>query len=178
MTREKSGALGRSGSRRRGALMVIAAAAAATPFAHAAVQSATWKPGTGNWDVPARWSPAVVPNNAVDTYNVFIDGGNAAVSVVTLNVAPTINSLTIDNGDTLACGNFSLALSFTGNGEIKEIANHPGWIVPQTDPERFKKAADEILRDAGVDVHLHTMSPTPSRGTRPTAASFSKATSS
>ena len=45
---------------------------------------------------------------------------------------------------------------FTGNGEIKEIANHPGWIVPQTDPERFKKAADEILKDAGVDVHLHT----------------------
>jgi hypothetical protein len=48
-------------------------------------------------------------------------------------------------------------LQFTGNGEIKEIANHPGWIVPQTDPERFKKAADEILKDAGVDVHLHTM---------------------
>jgi hypothetical protein len=48
-------------------------------------------------------------------------------------------------------------LSFTANGEIKEIANHPGWIVPQTDPERFKKAADEILKDAGVDVHLHTM---------------------
>jgi glycine/D-amino acid oxidase-like deaminating enzyme len=48
-------------------------------------------------------------------------------------------------------------LSFTGNGEIKEIASHPGWIVPQTDPERFKKAADEILKDAGVDVHLHTM---------------------
>jgi len=47
-------------------------------------------------------------------------------------------------------------LSFTGNGEIKEIANHPGWIVPQTDPERFKKAADEILRDAGVDVLFHT----------------------
>src|SRR5262249_36597764 len=49
------------------------------------------------------------------------------------------------------------ARSFTGNGEIKEIASHPGWIVPQTDPERFKKAADEILKDAGVDVHLHTM---------------------
>src|SRR3954454_16792782 len=30
--------------------------------------------------------------------------------------------------------------SFTGNGEIKEITSHPGWLIPRCDPERFKKA--------------------------------------
>jgi len=49
------------------------------------------------------------------------------------------------------------ATSFTVNGEVLEIADRPEWLVPRCDPERFKKAADEILKDAGVDVHLHTM---------------------
>jgi hypothetical protein len=48
------------------------------------------------------------------------------------------------------------AMAFTVNGEVLEIADRPEWTVPRTDPERFKKAADEILRDAGVDVLLHT----------------------
>jgi 2-polyprenyl-6-methoxyphenol hydroxylase-like FAD-dependent oxidoreductase len=47
-------------------------------------------------------------------------------------------------------------LSFTGNGEMKDVTEHPDWVVPQTDPERFKKVADEILRDSGVRVLFHT----------------------
>ena len=48
------------------------------------------------------------------------------------------------------------ATSFTMNGEVIRIAEHPEWLIPRTDPERFKKAADEILRDAGVNVLFHT----------------------
>src|SRR5262249_9388399 len=48
------------------------------------------------------------------------------------------------------------ATSFTMSGEVIRIAEHPEWLIPRTDPERFKKAADEILRDAGVDVLFHT----------------------
>jgi hypothetical protein len=42
------------------------------------------------------------------------------------------------------------------NGEVIRIAEHPDWVIPRTDPERFKKAADEVLRDAGVHVLFHT----------------------
>jgi FAD dependent oxidoreductase len=48
------------------------------------------------------------------------------------------------------------ATSFTMNSEVTRIAEHPEWLIPRTDPERFKKAADEILRDAGVSVLFHT----------------------
>jgi 2-polyprenyl-6-methoxyphenol hydroxylase-like FAD-dependent oxidoreductase len=47
-------------------------------------------------------------------------------------------------------------LSYTGNGEIKDVTDHPDWVVPRTDPERFKRAADEILAEAGVEVLYHT----------------------
>jgi 2-polyprenyl-6-methoxyphenol hydroxylase-like FAD-dependent oxidoreductase len=46
--------------------------------------------------------------------------------------------------------------SFTVNGEVLEIADRPDWLVPRCDPERFKKAADEILRDSGVTSLFHT----------------------
>ncbi|MCC7369340.1 MAG: FAD-dependent oxidoreductase [Chloroflexi bacterium] len=45
---------------------------------------------------------------------------------------------------------------FTYNGEISQVAEHPDWITPTTEPERFKRAADEILLDAGVQVLYHT----------------------
>jgi glycine/D-amino acid oxidase-like deaminating enzyme len=48
------------------------------------------------------------------------------------------------------------ATSFTVNGEVLEIADRPDWLVPRCDPERFKKAADEILNDSGVTSLLHT----------------------
>lgn len=46
--------------------------------------------------------------------------------------------------------------SFTYNGEISSLAEHPNWIVPRTEPERFKKAADDILAESGVRVLFHT----------------------
>jgi flavin-dependent dehydrogenase len=47
-------------------------------------------------------------------------------------------------------------LSFTGNGEIKDVSEHPDWVVPTTEPERFKKAADDILTESGVKILYHT----------------------
>jgi len=53
-------------------------------------------------------------------------------------------------------GRNPLSISFTYNGEISSLAEHPDWVVPRTEPERFKKAADDILTDGGVDVLFHT----------------------
>src|SRR4029453_4358968 len=69
--------------------------------AHAAQVSVTWTGGTGNWNTAAKWSPAVVPNNGTDTYNVFIDGSKTGVaSAVTLNEFATIDNLPLDAGHT------------------------------------------------------------------------------
>ena len=48
------------------------------------------------------------------------------------------------------------AVQFTYNGEISSLAEAPDAIVPRTEPERFKKAADDILTDAGVQILYHT----------------------
>src|SRR5262249_36377601 len=47
-------------------------------------------------------------------------------------------------------------MRFTGNGEMKDVPKHPDWAIAKCDPERFKRAADEILRDAGAEALLHT----------------------
>ncbi|HEV2270862.1 MAG TPA: hypothetical protein VGR92_15520 [Steroidobacteraceae bacterium] len=84
----------------------------------------TWKGGTGNWSAAANWS-AGVPNNGTPsgtTYNVFIDGGNAVSSAVTLDISAGINSLTVDTDDALTLdNNTSLTVSgptVTNNGAI------------------------------------------------------------
>jgi hypothetical protein len=72
----------------------------------AANVNATWNGGAGNWNNAAQWSGAVVPNNGGgNTFSVFIDGGNAASSLVTLNISPTITDLTIDGDDQLSQNN-------------------------------------------------------------------------
>src|ERR1700759_5380364 len=56
-------------------------------------------PATGSWNNAANWSNNTIPNGAV---NVFIDGGNTAQnSTVTTNGSFSVNSITIDLGDTL-----------------------------------------------------------------------------
>jgi hypothetical protein len=42
------------------------------------------------------------------------------------------------------------------NGDFTEVEKHPDRLIPRTDPERFKRAADEILLDAGVQPLFHT----------------------
>jgi len=73
----------------------------------------TWTGGTGNWDNASNWSPTVVPDS--NTAAVLIDGGVGGTSSnVTLGSTRTVNSLTIDLGDTLSLtGNFE-KLNFSG----------------------------------------------------------------
>lgn len=53
-------------------------------------------------------------------------------------------------------GRDPLSVQFTYNGEISSLAEAPDAVVPRTEPERFKKAADDILTDAGVQILFHT----------------------
>src|SRR5688572_24663643 len=53
-------------------------------------------------------------------------------------------------------GRDPLSVQFTYNGEISSVAESPDAVVPRTEPERFKKAADDILTDAGVQILYHT----------------------
>ncbi len=89
--------------------------------ATAANVDAIWNGGASNWNNISNWSGAVVPNNGGgNTFSVFIDGGKATNSLVTLDISPTITNLTINSGDQLSQGNglgFGLAGgTMTNNG--------------------------------------------------------------
>jgi hypothetical protein len=59
--------------------------------------------GAGDWSDAGNWSPSVVPNNAGDTYSVFIDGGHAGdASVVKLEISATVDKVGVDVGDRLS----------------------------------------------------------------------------
>lgn len=47
-------------------------------------------------------------------------------------------------------------LRYNVNGDFSFVEMHPERVIPRCDPERFKRAADAILLDAGVDVLYHT----------------------
>jgi len=67
----------------------------------AATLNATWNGGSGNWSSVANWNGGVVPNNASDTFDVFIDGGNGTHSIAILDISPVVNTLAIDADDQL-----------------------------------------------------------------------------
>ncbi|QDV91740.1 hypothetical protein RAS2_28450 [Phycisphaerae bacterium RAS2] len=55
-----------------------------------------WNGGNGLWNVEANWNPPEVPDNVnCETYDVRVAG---ATSSVLVNINPTINSLTLENG--------------------------------------------------------------------------------
>jgi len=47
-------------------------------------------------------------------------------------------------------------LSFNVNGDFTEVEKHPDRLIPRTDPERFKRASDQILTEAGVRLLFHS----------------------
>jgi hypothetical protein len=80
--------------------------------------AATWNGGAGNWNAPGNWTGSV-PDAGGEF--ALIDGGNAGTSTVTLNISPTIASLTIDAGDALLIENgrtLTLSGGATVNGTI------------------------------------------------------------
>jgi hypothetical protein len=114
-----------SRARRRRAAAASLFAAAVSASTGALAQS-TWNGGTGNWADPTKWTGGV-PNSP--TVDVFIDGGNVANSIVTLDepfpyTGTTIRSLTLDAGDKLVVnpilvnGPSPIGLSIVGNSTI------------------------------------------------------------
>lgn len=47
-------------------------------------------------------------------------------------------------------------LSYNVNGDFSFVEMHPDRVIPRCDPERFKRAADEILLEAGVEILYHS----------------------
>ena len=80
----------------------------------------TWDGGTDNWSNGALWS-AGVPNSA--SASVFVDGGKAVNSTVTVDGSYTVGALNISSGDAVNVNNgqtFTItdAGGFTGAGTL------------------------------------------------------------
>jgi hypothetical protein len=100
----------------------VGLASGATSLADVA---ATWKGGAGSW-TSQNWSTGVYPNDVNGTvYDVFIDGGNATSSSVTLGSSSIgLGSLQIDVEDTLTIG--------SGGGLGTAALNLAGTITVQS----------------------------------------------
>ena len=48
------------------------------------------------------------------------------------------------------------SLRYNVNGDFYFVEMHPDRVIPRCDPERFKRAADDILEDASVEILYHT----------------------
>lgn len=47
-------------------------------------------------------------------------------------------------------------LRYNVNGDLSFVEMHPERVIPRCDPERFKRAADAILQESGVQILYHT----------------------
>lgn len=47
-------------------------------------------------------------------------------------------------------------LRYNVNGDFSFVEMHPERVIPRCDPERFKRAADAILQEAGVEILYHS----------------------
>ncbi|TVR95524.1 MAG: hypothetical protein EA406_13810, partial [Rhodospirillales bacterium] len=72
----------------------------------------TWKGGDGNWTVGPNWEGDAAPGTGD---NIFVDGDKPVDSTVTVNTSPTIGTLTISAGDTVAIQN---TRTFTLGGDL------------------------------------------------------------
>ena len=136
--------------------MYAAVALATAPLiAQAAQLTATWNGGSGLWGQPGRWSGGVLPlNRDGDTYDVLIDGGNAASSTVTIGsyepaASWTVDSITIDNDDTLAWPaptnadhRLTALKGMTVNGSLRTTRSFPGG--------QLHVGADEAFAGSGT----------------------------
>src|SRR5580704_9333830 len=76
---------------------------------------------SGNWSNPANWSLGLVPNNgnAGNNYNVSLLSSPAVN--ITLDISPTIDTLTLDSGSTLStdAGTTLTTTGVTNGGDIE-----------------------------------------------------------
>lgn len=47
-------------------------------------------------------------------------------------------------------------LRYNVNGDLSFVEMHPDRVIPRCDPERFKRAADAILTEAGIEILYHS----------------------
>ena len=78
---------------------------------------AFWEGGTGNWNVAGNWSPAGVPNNNGDIYNVFVDNEPEVAAVASLNMDATVNNVTVGSNDHLRINSYK-TLTLADSGSI------------------------------------------------------------
>jgi hypothetical protein len=90
---------------------------------------AVWAGGTGDWSDAAAWSTLAVPDAA--SVNVYLDGGKAVASLVTLSGSATIGTLGIDALDALTVGGGgSLTVAggtITNNGTLTVAGGNNGF---------------------------------------------------
>ena len=76
------------------------------PSSYAAQTTAIWKGGAGTYTSTSNWDIGILPNNdSTTTYHLIVDQNPGTFSSVSLNTSPTIDSLTIDSGDTFVIEN-------------------------------------------------------------------------
>ena len=112
----------------------------------------TWQGATtGDWFTATNWDLTAVPDNTTtQTYDVFVDGGNVQNSQVTVDNDATVDSLTIDPGDSVSVaadttleilGGLSgsvntqttTSLVQVTNGSINTVVNTGAGILSATD---------------------------------------------
>ncbi len=47
-------------------------------------------------------------------------------------------------------------LRYNVNGDLSFVEMHPDRVIPRCDPERFKRASDAILQEAGIEILYHS----------------------
>ena len=115
---------------------------------------ATWNGGTGNWNDANAWTfdptgSFTNPHNTVDhLFNVFIDGGKADNSVVSLNLNRSIQRLTLDAGDELRINNsqrLSLFGDVVNNGLLTVAAGNSGTYLQPVDEIEFSGSGAVVM---------------------------------
>jgi hypothetical protein len=104
-------------------MALVAASMASGPVVRAAVINDTWNGlVAGNWNLAANWNSGVPNNGGGNTFNVFIDGGHVQNTVVTLDLSPTVDNLSISSGDQLLFTNNTF-LTLAGTSGTATVTN-------------------------------------------------------
>jgi hypothetical protein len=88
---------------------------------------ATWLGGTGNWSDPTLWNIGEVPNNGVDTYDVYISSGSVSLDIDAMILQLTLGGGSLSSSDknivtdslTLTGGSLSGSGTVVVNGPIE-----------------------------------------------------------
>jgi len=89
-----------------------------------------WNTGTGNWGTAGNWNPPQVPGSGDDV--LIAENGVNSTFTVTVNVAATVNSLTLGGGSgtqTLSIASQTLTLNSASTVNANGILSHSGGTI-------------------------------------------------